>query len=99
VSGAKWALYAEFTARPGLEAELRSALRRHADTVRAEPGNEVFEAHCHTSDPAEFFVYEVYRDEAAFNEHLSSPASADFNARLQHLITTPQSKLTLLEDV
>ncbi len=99
MSGPKRALYAEFTARPGLEAELRRALRRHADTVRAEPGNEIFEAHCHTSDPAQFFVYEVYRDEAAFKEHLSSRASADFNSRLQRLITTPESKLTLLEDV
>lgn len=99
MSGQKRALYAEFTARPGFEAELRSALRQHAGTVRAEPGNEVFEAHCHTSDPAQFFVYEVYRDESAFMDHLNSPASADFNARLKRLITAPESQLTLLEDV
>ena len=43
-------------------------------TKKAEEGNIVFEAHRLVDDPDRFFVYEVYRDEDAFQAHLHAPA-------------------------
>lgn len=64
--------------------------------MRAEEGNLVFDATRLVDDPDRFFVYEVYRDEAAFQAHISAPAGVPFNATLQELIVEPSSQLTFL---
>lgn len=89
-------LHAQFTARPGQEEEVASLLATLAENVRREEGNLVFDAFRHEDDPSRFFVYEVYRDEAAFDAHLLAPYGAVFNASLQQLIIEPHSILTFL---
>lgn len=89
-------LHATFTARPGTGDMVATLLRAFAEVVRAEEGNLVFDASRLIDDPDRFFVYEVYRDEAAFHAHLSAPAGAPFNAALQELIVEPSSQLTFL---
>lgn len=92
-------LHATFTARPGASDRIAALLRDFADVVRAEDGNVVFDATRHVDDPDRFFVYEVYRDEAAFQAHISAPAGVPFNAALQELIVEPSSQLTFLRRI
>jgi len=90
------ALYAEFTARPGREQEVADLLLGLTRDVRNEPGNLVFDPHRLTESPAEFFVYEVYRDPAAFEAHITAEHGAVFNAALGELIVGDGSRLTWL---
>jgi quinol monooxygenase YgiN len=89
-------LHATFTAQPGQGDRVAGLLREFAETVRAEEGNIVFDASRLADDPDRFFVYEVYRDDDAFQAHLSSPAGVPFNTELQTLIVEPSSQLTFL---
>lgn len=92
-------LHATFTARPGAADKVAALLRDFCSEVRAEEGNVVFDASRLSDDPDRFFVYEVYRDDAAFQAHLSSPAGVPFNAELQELIVEPTSQLTFLQRI
>jgi quinol monooxygenase YgiN len=90
------ALYAEFTAAYGRVAEVAELLSRLAAIVRAEPGNLQFQIHRHAQSPERFFVYEVYRDQEAFEAHLDAASSRAFNDELASLIEEPASALTML---
>ncbi|WP_431075406.1 putative quinol monooxygenase [Microbacterium phyllosphaerae] len=92
-------LHAVFTARPDKGDEVAALLRDFAEVVRAEEGNVVFDATRLVDDPDRFFVYEVYRDEAAFQAHISAPAGVPFNEALQQLIVEPTSVLTFLRRI
>lgn len=89
-------LHATFTARPGEGDRVAELLREFSVEVQAETGNVVFDATRLVDDPDRFFVYEVYRDHAAFQAHISAPAGVPFNAALQELIVEPSSQLTFL---
>lgn len=90
------ALFAEFTAKPGREEDVAGLLAELTRKVRTEPGNLVFDPHRLESNPAEFFVYEVYADPAAFDAHLTADYGAAFNTALGDLITGEGSDLTRL---
>lgn len=92
-------LHATFTARPGAADRVVALLRDFATEVRTEEGNIVFDASRLADDPDRFFVYEVYRDDDAFQAHLSSPAGEPFNIELQELIVEPTSQLTFLQRI
>jgi quinol monooxygenase YgiN len=87
-------LYAEFTVKPGSEArvaEMMLDLTRH---VRQEPGNELFLPYTRKENPREYFVFEVYTDEAAFQEHIRADYGAKFNEELACHIESDASALT-----
>ena len=90
------ALYAEFTARPGSEAAVAALVAELTARVRAEPGNVLFEPSTLREEPRRWFVYEVYRDEAGFQAHISAPYGETFNAALNPLIEEAGSQLTWL---
>ncbi len=90
------ALYSEFTALPGQEAEVSTLVNGLAAVVRAEPGNVAFEPYVERDRPEHWFVYEVYRDEQAFEAHITAAYGAVFNARLNELIAEDGSQLTFL---
>ena len=92
-------LHAVFTALPKKGEEVAALLRDFAEVVRAEEGNVLFDATRLVDDPDRFFVYEVYRDDAAFQAHISAPAGIPFNAALQQLIVEPASALTFLRRI
>jgi len=94
-----WALFAEFTAAAGAESRVAELVRDLAVRVRAEPGNLVFTPHTLRDEPRRWFVYEVYRDEAAFREHLAADYGAAFNAELAGLVDEGGSRLTFLNDL
>mgnify|MGYP003611476095 FL=1 len=89
-------LYAEFTAIPGAEARVAELLLGLTTNVRTEPGNLLFEPAQRRDDPAKFFVYEIYRDQAAFQAHVAAPYGKSFNDALVSLIVEDGSQLTFL---
>ncbi|WP_273486738.1 putative quinol monooxygenase [Ancrocorticia populi] len=89
-------LYAEFTALDGMAEDVEWRLLEFAESVRNEPGNVTFAPHRRVNHPNRFFVYEVYRDEAAFQEHLAAPYQGPFNDFLAGAIEEPKSQLTFL---
>jgi len=91
-----WALSAEFTAATGAENRVADLVRELAVRVRAEPGNLVFNPHTLRDEPRRWFVYEVYRDEDAFHEHLAADYGAVFNSELAGLVEEGRSRLTFL---
>jgi quinol monooxygenase YgiN len=93
-----WALCAEFTAIPGAEDRVAALVRDLTAQVRAEPGNLVFNPHTLVDEPRRWFVYELYRDEAAFRDHLAAEYGAVFNAALAPLVDGGRSRLTMLAE-
>ena len=89
-------LYATFTARAGYEDEVAQMIADLAQKVRTEPGNVVFDVYRRADNPASFFVFEVYKDQAAFEAHLAMPYGKAFNDRLEQIIIEPHSQLTFL---
>ncbi|MGV4982779.1 putative quinol monooxygenase [Streptomyces sp. NRAIS4] len=93
----KKTLLAEFTAREGAEGEVARLIREYAQKVRDEDGNLTFDVYTKESDPRAFWIFEVYRDEDAFQAHLKAPYGGPFNAALAPLIEEDASVLTFLD--
>lgn len=79
-------MYAEFTAKPGAELGLASLVTDLTRQVRAESGNELFNAYTRTGRPREQVLIEVHRDDAAFEEHLRADHTTRFNGALSNFI-------------
>jgi quinol monooxygenase YgiN len=90
------ALFAEISPLPGQETHVEELLARFAERVRQEPGNLLFEAHRIIGAEPSVFVYESYRDDDAFQTHLSSEHGHEFNALLGPLVAGGGSRLTML---
>ena len=90
-------LYAEFTVKPGSEDRVADMMRQLTEEVRREPGNQLFLPYTRESNPREYFVFEVYRDDEAFREHITADYGAVFNAELAEHIEEDGSVLTWLQ--
>ena len=67
------AVIASYIARPGTADEIARILDGHGQSSRAEPGCVRFDAFRAVDDPDRFWLFEEYVDEAAFQEHRSTP--------------------------
>ena len=65
----KYVLAVTWVAKPGLEEEVADLLRELSASAETEPGCLQFAAHRALDDPRRFLLYEVYKDEAAFEQH------------------------------
>ncbi|MFF3334845.1 putative quinol monooxygenase [Streptomyces sp. NPDC002888] len=92
-------LLAEFTAREGAQDEVARLILDYAQKVREEEGNLTFDVHTKSSNPRAFWIYEIYRDEDAFQAHLKAPYGGPFNTALAPLIEEDASVLTFLDPV
>jgi quinol monooxygenase YgiN len=92
-------LYAEFTVKPGSEERVAEMMRELTEHVRREPGNELFLPYTRESNPREYFVFEVYRDDDAFQSHITAEYGSRFNAELAGHIEEDGSVLTWLQPV
>ncbi|MEX2599977.1 MAG: putative quinol monooxygenase [Dehalococcoidia bacterium] len=60
--------------KPGKRDEFARAVKEDAESsMRDEPGNFGFYVVQHNDDPDRFFLFEVYKDEAALEAHRQSP--------------------------
>jgi quinol monooxygenase YgiN len=89
-------LYAEFTAKPGSDAQVETLISGLAAQVRREPGNTEFTVYRERDNPRKFFVFEQYLDEASFDAHISAEYGLIFNQQLSGLIEEGESQLTWL---
>lgn len=92
-------LFAEFTARSGYESQVAALVSGFTDDVRREPGNISFDPYTLSANEREYIVFESYRDDVAFQEHLDSPHSKRFNTELTDLVEGKASILTWLTAV
>ena len=56
----------------GEEGAIAALLKDFLPQAQREPGVKAFQIHQSTTEPAKFFFYEVFTDEAAFAEHQQS---------------------------
>ena len=77
-----YAVTMEFLARPGQEDALIQACRELAPLCRALPGCLGWLPVRDRQDGRRFLLYMRWRDEAAYNAYLASPAIQDFQTRL-----------------
>ncbi|BCW45190.1 putative quinol monooxygenase [Arthrobacter sp. StoSoilB5] len=89
-------LYAEFTVKEGSETRVAEMMAELTGHVRNEPGNVTFLPYTRETNPREYFVFEVYRDEEAFQEHISAEYGQKFNTELAQHIEGDGSVLTWL---
>ena len=61
------------------------AVNAHA-SVREEPGCFQFDVACDQADPCKVVLYEVYRDAAAFDDHLQRPHTRLFLEQARPLV-------------
>lgn len=92
-------LYAEFTVKEGHEARVAEMMNELATRVRQEPGNLMFLPYVREENPREYFVFEIYADEQAFQDHISADYGAVFNNELTEHIEGEGSELTWLRPV
>ena len=86
-----------WVAHPGHEAEVAGIFGKLETASRQEPGCLLYIVHRHRDNPARFFIYEQYRDEAALQAHRDSPhfqeyavkALADIGERVEGELYTP----------
>jgi quinol monooxygenase YgiN len=64
-----YVLAVTWRAKPGQEERVAEILRTMVPLTRQEPGCVHYYAHVATDDPRRFFLFEEYRDEAAFEAH------------------------------
>ncbi len=62
-----------WVARPGHEDEVANIFRKLESESRREPGCLMYIVHRQKDQPARFFIYEQYRDDAALQAHRDSP--------------------------
>ena len=62
-----------YTFPAGKEEEAAGYLRELIQASRKEPGCRLYVVHRDKEDPAIFFIYEQYDDQAAFDAHVASP--------------------------
>jgi quinol monooxygenase YgiN len=60
-------------AKKGKEVPLERQLRTLVTASRAEPGCLAFDLHRSADEPGDFFLHEIWRDEAALADHRQTP--------------------------
>jgi quinol monooxygenase YgiN len=92
-------LYATMRALPGQEDAVAALLRDLAGHVRAEPGCLRFVVYRLARDSAAFHVEETYRDQAAFEAHISMDHGRRFNAAITTMVEGGASTVVFLDQV
>ncbi len=90
---------ATWTAAAGKEDVVADALRRLAVAARREEGCLLYITHRSTERPREFFIYEQYTSQAAFDAHVNSAHFQKYGREAvgPHLETRGRSLYELLD--
>lgn len=82
------------------EVEAISAVRRMADAVKdAEPGCVVYAVHQSQVNPRELYIYEVYTNEGAFDEHRKTEHYYELQAAFDKYLDRRSFNVELLNQV
>jgi (4S)-4-hydroxy-5-phosphonooxypentane-2,3-dione isomerase len=78
-----------FAIKPAHLVEFRSAMIENATASRRfERGCRQFDVCADPLDPASIFLYELYDDRDAFDEHLASAHFREFDARVREWVAS-----------
>ena len=77
---------ARMTAKPGKEADLRSALEALVPITVQEDGCVNYDLHVAQDDPATFFFYENWESGGKLDAHLGAQHLVDFASKLEDLL-------------
>jgi (4S)-4-hydroxy-5-phosphonooxypentane-2,3-dione isomerase len=72
--------------KPGHEAEAAKIFHILTTKSLKEPGCLMYIVHRHRSDPARFFIYEQYTDDAALEAHRNTPHFLEYARKQLPLI-------------
>lgn len=81
-----FAVIVTIEAVPGQSGSLIAALEANAHGARQEPGCLKWEWSRHISDENQFAIYEIYKDQSAFEEHKASEHFAEWKAATESII-------------
>lgn len=83
-----------WVARPSHEEEVVAVFRKLEAGSRREPGCLLYIVHRQKDNPAQFFIYEQYRDDAALQAHRDSPHFQEYAVKgLQGIADRSQGNL------
>ena len=83
----KIALIAEFEVKPEHRDAFQKLMRTHAQAAPdQEPGCLQFDVAVPRDEPSRVFLYEIYRDGAALDDHMNSPVLAATRGSYAHMI-------------
>jgi autoinducer 2-degrading protein len=60
-------------AKTGRENDVIAVFSKLTEESRKEPGCTIFQVHRHKTEPRRFFIYELYKDDAALEAHRTTP--------------------------
>jgi quinol monooxygenase YgiN len=91
---------AEFRILPGKEAEAEAAIRKVVEGVeKNEPGALKYIWHRGVKDPNQVLVFEIYRDDAARDQHREAPYLKEFQAHFGTVFDPATVKITRFERI
>lgn len=70
----------------GKHEEVESAFRDMVEKIKSEKGTVAYVLHRSAADPGTFMFYEQYKDDDAFNAHMTSPHMAEMSQRIGDLL-------------
>ena len=78
----------------GKHEEVESAFRDMVEKIKFEEGTATYVLHRSPTEPGTFMFYEQYRDDDAFNAHMTSPHMTEMSQRIGDLLEgTPSSEM------
>ena len=83
------------TASEGMRPALLDALHRYSDGLDEEPGTEVFVVHVDPDDANIVWLYEVFHDDEAQEEHRATRGFAQLMSELPDVLGAPPAILRL----
>jgi quinol monooxygenase YgiN len=86
-------LLVRLTAKEGMRAALLDLLNSYTDGLAEEPGTEVFVVSVDPENASIVWLYEIFRDDDAENDHRSSPGFAVLMERMPPLLDGPPAVL------
>lgn len=93
-------ILAQFKVQPGKEAEAEEAMRKQAASVEAaEPGALTYIFHRNRKDPTEITVFEIYKDDEAFQAHGGTEHMGAFRGYFGSVFDPATVKIDRLERI
>ncbi|MBM3687053.1 MAG: hypothetical protein FJW85_08655 [Actinobacteria bacterium] len=83
------------TATEGMRPALLDALHRYSDGLEEEPGTEMFVVHLDPDDANIVWLYEIFRDDDAQEEHRAADGFAQLMTELPDVLGAPPAILRL----
>ena len=88
-------LLVRLSASPGRRAALLDSLNRYSDGLSEEPGTEMFIVHVDPDDENVVWLYEVFRDAEAQEQHRAADGFARLMTEIPDLLASPPGILRL----